>query len=157
MNYLKYLKKLKKFDKTQRSTFPYWINHLLAFNLVSLNHKMWKPKYLFHDWEKPWLRLLFPYSKVQKWHRTHHRHHLEWLENALSKDLTETPINKFDWEAMMIDWECSRFTKTASPLDARTQLREMETSGELSKFPRCKKLWELIRCCCEWVLDEYEF
>ena len=96
------------FTKEERSTFAYWFAHWCAFNMVALNCRAWKFKYLFHDWEKPWLRLFLPYDKVQKFHRTHSRHHLEYC-------------GKKDYEGMVIDWECSRFTKEASPLTAREE------------------------------------
>ena len=102
------------FDKSERGTFRYHFAHVFAFNMTALNLKAWKFKYLFHDWYKPWLRLFLPYEKVQRFHRTHSRHHLEWLEiNPINKRAL-----KFDWEAMLIDWECSRFTKKVSQLNA---------------------------------------
>lgn len=102
-------KKFKKFTKEQRSSFSYWYNHWKAFNLVAKELHCWKLKYLFHDIEKPWLKLIWgDYKKVQKWHRTHNAHHLEY------------PKEK-DYEAMVIDWECSRYTKYAAP---RTALQE---------------------------------
>ena len=67
------------FSKEERSTFPYWFAHWCAFNMTALNLRWWKPKYLFHDIEKPFLMLLWKdYTKVQKWHRTHNNHHLEY-------------------------------------------------------------------------------
>lgn len=109
------------FTKEERSTFPYWFAHWCAFNMTALNLKAWKFKYLFHDIEKPWLKLFWPYEKVQKWHRTHNRHHIEYEGN-------------YDLEAMMIDWECSRYTKTAEPLNARDTLYlEMDRHPELEE------------------------
>jgi hypothetical protein len=52
------------------------------------------------------------YKRVQQWHRKHNSHHLEYDK-------------EYDFEAMVIDWECSRFTKIASPLTAR---QEFETN-----------------------------
>ena len=57
--------------------------------------------------------VLYIYQKVQKWHREHNAHHLEY-KKAKSKG--------YDYEAMVIDWECSRYTKLASP---RTALEEI--------------------------------
>ena len=97
------------FTKEDRSTFPYWFAHACAFNMTALNLKVWKFKYLFHDFEKPWLKLFMrDYMKVQKWHRHHNKHHVEYLFMH----------GKADMEAMAIDWECSRFTKQAQQLDA---------------------------------------
>ena len=103
-------KKFKKFTKEQRSTFSYWYNHVLAFNLVAKELHCWKFKYLFHDFEKPWLKLFLSYPTVQKWHRTHNSHHLEFK-------------GKKDYEAMVIDWESSRYSKQDEP---RTALQEAE-------------------------------
>ena len=83
----------KKFDKGQRSTFKYWFNHYKAYNLTAIALGVWKPKYLLHDIEKPWLMLLWKdYKRVQKWHRAHNRHHID------------TKRSHFDFEAMCIDW-----------------------------------------------------
>lgn len=98
------------FTKEERSTFPYWFAHWCSYNMVALNLKCWKWKYLFHDIEKPFLRLFLPYKKVQKIHRNHNKHHIEYFYKNPSK---------FDVEAAIIDWECSRFTKSTSPLTAR--------------------------------------
>lgn len=102
------------FTKEQRSSFPYWFAHWCAFQMTALNLGAWKFKYLFHDIEKPFLKLIWgDYKRVQKWHRYHNNHHLQY----------KNP-DKIDWETLIIDWECSRFTKTASP---RTAREEMET------------------------------
>ena len=97
------------FTKEDRSSFPYWFAHWCSFNMVALLCRKWKFKYLFHDISKPFLRVFLPYDKVQKFHRHHSRHHLEYP-------------GKKDWEAMMIDWECSRYTKQASPRTAKEEL-----------------------------------
>lgn len=96
------------FTKEERSSFKYWFAHWCAFQMTALNLKCWKFKYLFHDIEKPWLRLFMSYNKVQQFHRKHNAHHLQFKHQ-----------NRIDWEAMVIDWECSRFTKEAAPLTAR--------------------------------------
>lgn len=102
----------KKFSKEQRSSFAYWYYHWKAFNLTAFHLGCWKFKYLFHDIEKPWLMLfLRDYEKVQTWHRVHNKHHIEY-----------TNILDIDWEALVIDWECSRFTKYASPRNAYQEM-----------------------------------
>ena len=98
------------FTKDDRSSFKYWFAHWCAFQMTALNLGVWRFKYLFHDWEKPWMRLIFPYSIVQKWHRTHRRHHPEYGEIH--------GFNKVDWDEMLIDWECCHYTKIAQPLNA---------------------------------------
>lgn len=99
----------KQFSKAERSSFQYWYYHWKAFNLVALSLGTWKVKYLFHDIEKPWLKLFWDYKKVQKWHREHNSHHAEYKGG----------INKIDWEGMVIDNECSRYTKSEAPMTAR--------------------------------------
>lgn len=99
--------KYPKFTKEQRSTFPYWFWHWLAFNRTAMEWKVWKIHHLFHDIEKPFLRLFFPYKTVQKWHRTHNSHHLEYRKPE-----------KRNWVDMVIDWECSSLTKEACPYHA---------------------------------------
>ena len=66
------------FDKTERSSFKYWFAHWCSFNMVALNQKCWKFKYLFHDMEKPFLKLILPYKTLQKFHRFHNKHHPEY-------------------------------------------------------------------------------
>lgn len=99
------------FTKEERSRFNYWFAHWCAFNLTALLVHAWKFKYLFHDFEKPWLRLFLKYKTVQHLHRTYNKHHLEYGRR--------NGYHKMDWEAAVIDWECSRLTKLAQPLNAR--------------------------------------
>jgi hypothetical protein len=69
--------------------------------------------------EKPFLMLLWrDYKRVQEYHRNHNRHHIEYPK-----------YNKWDLEAMVIDWECSGLTKTASPLNALDTLRGIVVKG----------------------------
>lgn len=106
-----------RFTKADRSSFPYWFAHWCAFNMTALNLKCWKFKYLFHDIEKPWLRLFWEYPKVQKWHREHNKHHIVY-PIIHGKDTG-------DWEAMIVDWECSRFTKQAAQLNAADEYKRL--------------------------------
>jgi len=112
----------KKFKKNERSSFAYWYYHWKAFNLVALSLGAWKFKYLFHDIEKPWLRLFWPYEKVQAYHRTHSNHHVEYPAKKSSD---------YDWEAMVIDWECSPYTKVAAKWHAVDAL-----PFEMDKLPQ---------------------
>jgi len=102
------MENIVRFNKNDRSSFPYWFSHWCAFNLTALNLKMWKLKYLFHDIEKPWLKLFLSYNKVQRFHNIHNSHHL----------LYYFIHHKADWEAMIIDWECGRLTKQQCPRNA---------------------------------------
>ena len=111
--------KYKSFDmftKEDRSSFKYWFAHWCGFQLTALNLGIWKPKYLLHDIEKPWLKIFWKgdYKRVQNWHRTHNRHHLEYGLNH--------GWDNIDWEALMIDWECCGLTKQEAQLDARETL-----------------------------------
>ena len=115
IDYNKWLNKLPKFEKKDRSTFPYWISHFLAYNLVAMKLGVWHPKYLLHDIEKPWLKLLWgDYKKVQKWHRHHNNHHIFYGRMH--------GINRIDWLGAIIDWECSRYSKYAAPRTAREEV-----------------------------------
>lgn len=121
------------FDKSERSTFKYWFAHWCAYQLTALNLKAWKFKYLFHDIEKPWLRILFrgDYSKVRKYHREHSKHHLQYK-------------GKKDYTAMVIDWECSRLTKDFSPYTAHEYyLMKKDTMSEIDKCRVLKAMTEL--------------
>ena len=129
------------FGKEDKSTFPYWFAHWCAFQLTALNLGLWKFKYLFHDFEKPWLKLFWPYKKVQKWHREHNSHHLEYgLKHG---------FDKIDWYALMIDWECSRFSKKQCPLNCR---EEMENKLSEEKW---KPYEHIIRSYLESILNTY--
>lgn len=100
------------FTKSERSSFRYWFAHWCAFQMTALNLHHWRPKYLLHDIEKPFLKLFLDYEKVQKWHRTHNSHHTEYK-------------GQWDTYAMVIDWECSRFTKSEAQLNAYDTLKRM--------------------------------
>lgn len=97
------------FSSKEKSSFKYWFAHWCAFQMTALNLRCWKFKFLFHDVEKPWLRLFFEYPKVQKWHRKHNRHHSAYKGG----------LDKVDWLALIIDNECSRFTKADAQQTAR--------------------------------------
>ena len=111
----------KKFTKDQRSTFPYWFWHWLAFNDVAREWGVWQFHHIFHDMEKPWLRLIFPYKTVQKLHRTHNKHHLEYHH----------PEHR-NWLDMIIDWEASGRTKKACPRNAIEEANFKFDNGEMS-------------------------
>ena len=117
------------FQKEDRSKFKYWFAHWCAYQMCALNCNNWKFKYLFHDIEKPFMLYFYmwicgmkhedAYKRVQKWHRNHNRHHIEYN-------------GKKDYDAIIIDWECSRFTKSSSPLTAADELDKKIKEGVLS-------------------------
>lgn|SRR5574344_174904 len=107
-------KVLPGFEKNSRSGFKYWFAHWCSYQTVALGLGIWKFKYLFHDILKPWHKLICKdYKKVQKFHRTHSKHHVEYYFKH----------GKIDVDALIIDWECSRFTKTEAQLDAAETLK----------------------------------
>lgn len=65
---------------------------------------------LFHDLDKVFLYMFFEYKAVHKWHREHTRHH------------SIKARTKKDFQQMVIDWECARYTKPDKPLNARETL-----------------------------------
>lgn len=117
------------FTKSERGTFKYWFAHWCAFQMTALNLRRWKLKYLLHDIEKPFLKLFWNYEKVQKWHRTHNSHHTEYK-------------GQWDTYAMVIDWECSRFTKLKSQLNAYNTLKRMLVNE--SNFEKRLRLYQEI-------------
>lgn len=122
------------FDEKDKSSFKYWFAHWCSYNMTALNLNAWKFKYLFHDIEKPWLKLFWgDYKKVRKWHREHNRHHWTYKDK-----------NNLDYEAMVIDWECSRYTKKDSPLTAR-ELYEYTITTRLENGTVSKEIVELLK------------
>jgi len=135
------------FNKDQRSTFAYWFAHWCAFNMTALNLGEWKFKYLFHDIEKPWLKLFVTYKKVQEWHRSHNDHHITYLLSH--------PDDYFDFEGMIIDWECSHFTKTACPLLAREEyVRQRESLKD--RLGETDPIFIRFELGCERVLKKFK-
>lgn len=111
--------KNKLFDESEKSSFRYWYAHNKAFNRVAKEWGVWKFKYLFHDMEKPFMRLFLPYEKVRKWHRIHNRHHLSYPDKT-----------RIDWMALMLDWECSRYSKKDQPMNCYSYALYM-----MNKYP----------------------
>lgn len=62
-----------------------------------------------HDIDKAIMYLLLPKSIASKIHRCISKHHFK-------------SIRKIDYMLMVIDWECSRFTKSDKQLNARETL-----------------------------------
>jgi hypothetical protein len=127
----------EKFNQDKRGSFTYWYYHWKAFNLTAFHLGCWKFKYLFHDIEKPWLMLFWrSYIRVQYYHRWNSNHHIEYKYK-----------DKIDWEAVVIDWECSRFTKYASPRNAYHELCYIESDvfPDFYKFIKQNMIPVLIR------------
>lgn len=106
--------KFKKFTKEERSNIDYWFWHWLAYNYTAWKLGVWKPKWLLHDIEKPWLKLIWgDYERVRRWHKHHNSHHVFYGRR--------NGLNKVDWLGAVIDWECSRLTKLQAPKTAREE------------------------------------
>lgn len=132
----------KKFSKEQRSSFSYWYYHWKAFNLTAFHLGYWKFKYLFHDIEKPWLMLFWRnYNRVKWWHRFNNNHHLEYKHPQL-----------IDWEALVIDWECSHYTKLASQRNAYHELCHLESTCDKNFYNFIKE--NMIPILIKFRLDE---
>lgn len=97
--------------------------------MTALNIGDWKFKYLFHDIEKPFMLYFYmwicrmshteAYKRVQMWHRKHNKHHIEYSGQK-------------DYDAMIVDWECSRFTKKKSQLTAYEETQRLLNEKRLS-------------------------
>ena len=106
---------MEKFTKDDRSTWRYFWAHWHAFQMVAITLGVWRPKHIFHDWYKPWLKMIgFKYSFIQQFHRRHAKHHLEWLNG-------HSPAS-MDWISLIVDWECSQYTKEACYRNAREEM-----------------------------------
>lgn len=107
---------MKKFGKKERSSWRYFWAHWCAFQMVAITLGVWKFRYLFHDWYKPWLKMFgMKYKKIQKFHRYNSDHHIEYFEHH------DNP-HRFDWDELIVDWECSQYTKEACPRNAREEM-----------------------------------
>ena len=132
------------FNKNDRATCKYTCAHWCAFQMTAWNKKCGKFKYLFHDIEKPFLNLIWPYKKVQKWHRFHNNHHIENYFYQMGK--THFKKCDYDWATTVIDWECSHYTKTACPLLAKATLDleyERLKNNENEYVNEIRKIYEI--------------
>lgn len=144
MDYDKILNKSKKFTKEQRSSFSYWYYHWRNYNLVAMKLGIWKPKWLLHDIEKPWLKLFWgDYKRVQKWHKHHNKHHIFYGRRR--------GLNKIDWLAAVLDWECSRYSKYAALRNGREEVDYLVKTGDNGKYTNDER--EEIRKNCYPILD----
>ena len=60
------------------------------------------------------------YKDIQRFHRYHSNHHIEWFDDWYERG--GKPLNKFDLDSLIIDWECSQYTKEACPRNAREEM-----------------------------------
>ena len=128
---------MKLFKETEKSSFAYWFAHWKAFNLTAMLLGVWEFRFLFHDIEKPFLMWIWKdYPRVRQYHRTHARHHLAYAGNK-----------GYDYLGMVIDWECSRYSKADAQMTAyETYLHTFGTHPEFKEdletkiYPILKKL-----------------
>lgn len=117
------LENFPKFNVDKKGTFKYTFWHWLAYNLVAMKLGAWKPKWLLHDIEKPWLKLIWgDYKRVQKWHKHHNKHHIFSGRRY--------GLNKVDWLAAVLDWESSRYSKKAASKTALEQANSIINGNE---------------------------
>ncbi|MCQ2738224.1 MAG: hypothetical protein MJ224_06410 [archaeon] len=90
--------------------------------MTAMNFGVWKLHHLFHDWYKPWMALFVDYNKMHNYHITHSNHHIEHYR------LTD----KCNWLDLVIDWECSQYTKVHGKRTAREFLEFMTSNHEIS-------------------------
>ena len=134
--------KFKKFTVKEKSTFKYWFYHWLAFNYTAWKLGVWKPKWLLHDIEKPWLKLIWgDYMRVRQWHKHHNSHHIFYGRR--------NGMNKMDWLRAVIDWECSHLTKCVAVRNGREEVDYL--ISDKSKYTNDEK--EEIRKNCYPILD----
>ena len=134
--------KFKKFTVKEKSTFKYWFWHYLAYNYTAWKLGVWKPKWLLHDIEKPWLKLIWgDYMRVRQWHKHHNKHHVFYGRR--------NGMNKIDWLGAVIDWECSHLTKCAAVRNGREEVDYL--ISDKSKYTKDEK--EEIRKNCYPILD----
>lgn len=124
------------FTKSQRSSFPYWFAHWCAYNMTALNLGCWKFRFLFHDIWKPFQKLIYKdYSKVQYKHRYNNKHHLSYWIN---REFSDKALTKLDYLGMIIDWECSRYTKAAAQKNAYEtylEIKQKLIDGAFNYYP----------------------
>ena len=111
------------FGEERKSKWDYFFAHWCAYQMVALKWGMWKFRFLFHDIEKPFLRMFLPYKYVRKFHRKYHRHHISYRNP-----------NRIDWLGLAIDWECSMLTKKAQPMNCALYAQYM-----MEKYPEHKE------------------
>lgn len=134
--------KFKKFSKNERSNIGYWFWHWLAYNYTAWKLGVWKPKWLLHDIEKPWLKLIWgDYERVRKWHKHHNSHHVFYGRR--------NGLNRVDWLAAVLDWECSHLTKYAAVRNGREEVDFLVS--DKSKYTKDER--EEIRKNCYPILD----
>lgn len=90
---------------------PYTWNHYIAFLKIE-KQLLGYYKYKFHDLDKLFWYIFFPYlgtKRIKVIHKKFNKHHIVDYKNQ----------NQCNYEEAIIDWECARFTKPDKPETAR--------------------------------------
>lgn len=97
------------------------------------------------------------YKKIQKFHRNHSNHHIEYLLNTIYEKDSNLKLmyTKFDWEELIIDWQCSQYTKSACSRGARKEMeRYVEKIKEYMDESMHFYLTFAFENCMKPLLDE---
>lgn len=115
----------------RKGSFRYWFVHCREYNKYARKQGVWKFKYLFHDFDKPWLHFFMTHEKVRKLHKSYSTHHLDY-----------SGPNKIDYDGVIIDWEVSRFTKEEE--GKRNALQYLDLSFSKGRLDD-EKLYNLVK------------
>lgn len=115
--------------KTKTKHIRYTIEHRRAFRLIEkkLFGRVSIRGYL-HDLDKVFLYLFLSKESASKLHRKFARHHINRART------------KRDFEEMVVDWECARYTKRDKPLNAYETLYAYYPQLETTILPILKEL-----------------
>ena len=69
------------------------------------------------------MNIFVSYDKVHHYHQTHSDHHLEYYKRT----------GKCNWTDLVVDWECSQYTKEYGKLPARDYLNKMVEAGKVDE------------------------
>lgn len=106
------------------SSIIYTLDHKKAF--LKMEKKLLGKNTIrgyLHDLDKIVLKLFLDKETVSKLHRSYSRHHINRAHT------------RKDYIQMVIDWECSRYTKPDKPLTARETLHKFFPKLELKILP----------------------
>lgn len=111
------LKKIINNIKDSYKHIPYTWKHYLSFLKVE-KAILGYYKYKFHDWDKLFMYIFFPYlgtKLISRIHQQYQRHHDKY---ETSNFVIIKHIDDVNFEEAILDWECARYTKPDKPLDA---------------------------------------
>ena len=120
---------MKTMSYTRMDYVRYTLNHRKAFRMIEkqLFGKVSLRGY-FHDFDKVILYPLFGKDITSKLHRKFARHHVKCAKT------------KRDFEQMVVDWECARYTKPDKPMNAYETLYKLYPQLEPNILPILKEV-----------------